>query len=95
MTYTMVLKSGDWLPVGGEETEDGPTPGWWYEGNRITTVDAFGGTTVVKLPRGRPRVSMFVLGSGRAQLVIGGFTTTTVAVTGPVEAIQALREEVL
>lgn len=68
--------------------------GWWRDGNRIT-VRSDASETTFTLPRGQRRVSLYRLGDGRAQLAIGGFTKTTVVVTGPSDHIRKLKEAVL
>lgn len=73
---------------------DGDEPGFWVDGAVVTIrTDAF--TEVVRLPKQAKRITILRLGSGRARLGIGGYTRSTVSVTGPVEIIERLRAEVL
>lgn len=72
----------------------GDQPGWWIDGN-VVSIQTEHTLARYRLPKGRPRVSIHMIGKGRAQLIIGGFTTTTVAVNGPIDTIRKLREEVL
>ena len=86
------------LEDGAEVTEqtDFGQDGWWVDDNIITVVSGGGDNKArYRLPRGKPRVVTVRLGSGRDQLNIGGFTTTTVSVVGPSKTIAALREAVL
>lgn len=73
---------------------DSDEPGWWVD-EHVVSVRTEHSVSVFRLPKGRPRVVMSRLGNRRAQLIVGGFTTTTVAVNGPVETIKKLREAVL
>lgn len=73
---------------------DSDVPGWWIDANTVS-VRTEHSLSVFRLPKGRPRVVMSRLGNRRAQLIIGGFTTTTVTVNGPTETIRKLREAVL
>lgn len=73
---------------------DSDEPGWWVDANTVS-VRTEHSLSVYRLPKGRPRVVLHRLGGRRAQLIIGGFTTTTVAVNGPTETIRKLREAVL
>lgn len=66
------------------------------DGNVVTVTSSDGKMmSRYKLPTGKPRVTVHRLTKGQAQLAIGGYTTTTVAVTGPAAAIEQLREAVL
>lgn len=77
-----------------EQIDDENLPGWWMDGNAVTVRTGLT-TSTYRLPRGRARVSVMRLSRGRSQLVIGGFTSTTVVVNGPNPAIWQLREVVL
>jgi len=88
---TITLDDGARLP---NHKVDDDTPGWWIDGNTVTTRTDMT-TAVYRLPKGRPRVVMQRLGNRRSQLIIGGYTTTTVAVNGPADTIRKLREAVL
>ena len=91
-TYVITL-DGDELT---DETDFAVVDGWWTNDN-IVHVTSANGTLQSRylLPRGKPRVTVDHIGHGRARLVLGGFTTTTVSVVGPSETIAKLREAVL
>lgn len=79
------------------ETEvepDSTTEGFWVDAHRVT-VRAGNSESVYSLPKGCRRVTLSRLGNGRSQLVLGGFKSVTVAVTGPSPTISKLREAVL
>ena len=67
---------------------------WIVEGRRVTLMNEHS-TDAYLLPKGRPRVSVVKLARHTGQLVIGGFNSTAVTVTGPMYAINAMREAVL
>jgi hypothetical protein len=91
-TYVITL-DGDELT---EETDFTVRVGWWTNDNIIHVASNSGQIqSRYVLPRGRPRVTIDRIGRGRARLLIGGFTTTTVTVVGPTAAIEALRTAVL
>lgn len=91
-TYVIML-DGDELT---EETDFAQVDGWWTNDNIVHVTSSNGGLqSRYALPRGRARVTVDRTGKGRARLVIGGFTTTTVSVVGPVSTIEKLREAVL
>lgn len=73
---------------------DSEAPGWWID-DHVVSVRTEHSVSVFRLPKGRPRVVLHRLGNRRSQLIIGGFTTTTVAVNGPTATIEKLREAVL
>lgn len=52
-------------------------------------------TSHFTLPRRRPRISVHEFEKGRGQLVIGGFSSITVSVVGPLETVRRLRDAVL
>ena len=64
------------------------------DGN-VITLRSDSRTTVYRLPRRKPRVSVMPSGRGNSQLLIGGFTKTDVTVIGPNAAIEQLKEAVL
>ena len=67
---------------------------WTVEGRRIEVIGV-AATTTYTLPKGCRRVAVQKAGRNRLQLVMGGFNTTTVAVTGPAYVINKLKREVL
>lgn len=52
-------------------------------------------TTHYRLPRGRPVISVHRFADNRGQLNIGGFSSLTVTVVGPLEIVNQLRDAVL
>lgn len=92
-SYTIRL---DHAPEIEDTTDFAVVDGWWIDDNVVTVVSNSGKTRArYKLPRGKARVTLSRIGSGRAQLALGGYTTTTVSVVGPIETLEALREAVL
>lgn len=91
MITNIELADGDEIPEPNVMTRDG----WWIDG-KVVTIRSHTGTWVstYDLPKGAC-VTMIRLGDGRSRLGIGGFTKTTVTVTGPAEAINRLRERVI
>lgn len=69
-------------------------PGFWIDDN-VIHVRTRAATSTYRLPRRKPRVTIQRIGAGSEQLVIGGFATTLVTVTGPSETVHQLREAVL
>lgn len=73
---------------------DGNDAGWWSDDNLIT-VRGRTRTMSVRLPRRKPRVILERHGGNRGQLIIGGYTTITVAVRGSLTVLEELRRRVL
>lgn len=89
-TCNIILETGEHI------NPDLPHSGWWvdFDARRITVRTDLSLQTYT-LPRGSRRVTTSRLGGGRAQLALGGFTSTTVCVTGPSDIIDKLREACL
>lgn len=51
--------------------------------------------TVLRLPRNARRVTVERAGRGLSRLILGGFKSVTVTVTGPTAKIEQLKEAVL
>jgi len=77
-----------------EVDPDSEELGFWLDENKVTVRSELM-LSVYSLPKGSRRVTMSRLGNGRQELILGGFKSITVAVTGPTEAIKRLREAVL
>lgn len=73
---------------------DSAAEGFWVDAHRVT-VRAGNSVSTYALPKGSRRVTVSRLGNGRSQLILGGFKSVTVAVTGPSPTISQLRESVL
>jgi hypothetical protein len=63
-------------------------------GRRVTLIQARGHESSYLIPRGA-RVTLMPLRDGVAQLIVGGFKTVTVTVTGPASTVRALRDELI
>lgn len=68
--------------------------GFWIDGHRVT-VRTDDSVSTYTLPKGSRRVTTMRIGDERSQLILGGFKSVTVTVTGPSSTIRALREAVL
>lgn len=77
-----------------EVDPDGVDEGFWVADNRVA-VRAGHSVSIYTLPKGARRITLMALSGGRAQLILGGFKSTTVSVTGPTWAVEQLREAVL
>lgn len=82
------------ITLGNEVEPDSTAEGFWTDEHRVT-VRAGNSTSTFTLPKGSRRVTVSRLGNGRSQLILGGFKSVTVAVTGPSPTISQLREAVL
>lgn len=67
---------------------------WRVTGRRVEILGEVAHETYT-LPKGCRRVVVQSAGRHRSQLVLGGFSSTTVTVTGPSYVIKRLRDEVL
>lgn len=63
-------------------------------GNRVT-VEGETLSTTYTLPKGARRITVERLAHGKRRLILGGFKTVTVTVTGPSKVIDELKEAVL
>lgn len=70
------------------------TPGWWVDRERVN-VRTRDSLSTFNLPKHSKRTVLYRHGNGRSQLVLGGFKTATVTITGPAATIESLREAVL
>lgn len=89
MSYTTIVLDGREIDPDTEYAA-----GWWIDDNTVT-VRTEHSLSVYRLPKGRARVTVTRLGGDKSQLIIGGFTTITVSVIGPFDAINRLRKAVL
>lgn len=89
-TYQMTLEGE---PLTDAQIE-GTTPGYWIAENVIHE-RAERRVARIKLPKGSARVVLTRIGGGRAQLALGGLTTTSAVITGPTKTLEKLREALL